>query len=42
MAEVILKTIRNSKKYGQLVKTTSFEIVGNPPHVFAFKKIKKK
>ena len=42
MAEVTLKTVRNSSKYGQFVKITTFEIIGNPPHVFAFKKVKKK
>ena len=41
MAQVITKQIHNSLRYGQKVKTTTFEITGKAPHVLDIKKVKK-
>jgi len=41
MAKVTLKEVRANLKCGQTLRTTTFEITGKPPHVFAIKKIKK-
>jgi hypothetical protein len=39
MAEVMLKQVRNSPRYGRTITTTAFKIVGKPPHVFSFEKV---
>ena len=41
MTEVTLKTVRNSLRYGRFAKATTYEIIGNPPHVSEIKKVKK-
>ena len=42
MAKVILKKVCDSSKYGRRLKTITIEILGNPPHVLAFKEVTKK